>query len=292
MGIRYLNRFLMKHCITSRQKHAFSTLQGKTICIDILNYMYKYATDNKLLPQIKELLDLFRMYCIVPIFVFDGKAPIEKRDLLQKRREERWEAKQKWQQLQECFDSSIDEDTRSALEEEIAQWKRKAVQINAKDIAVVKELIESYDYQIINAVGEADEECALMVKRGKAWACMSEDMDLIVYGCDRVVRNVQLSNASLSLYLMKDILCNLGLTQKELREICVLSGTDYNISSTTNATQFNLLHTVKLYKKYKYNMTVCYSKDKLEFYHWLKKKTQCDINIPLLQQINTIFDIV
>jgi len=248
--------------------------------------MYKFATDNALLPHMTILLSLFQSYNISPIFVFDGKAPIEKRDLLQKRRQDRWEAKNQCTLLLERWNASTEEE-RGALEEELLQWKRRAVYLSYENIMDVKKLIGSFGYTIIEAEGEADEECALLVKRGKVWACMSEDMDMFVYGCERIVRNVQLNNAHLTLYSVRDILHHLGFSQEELREICVLSGTDYN---TVDTSSFHLLKTIKMYKKYKYNMSLSSGKQ-ISFYEWLKKKMQYDINIPLLLHINQMFQV-
>jgi len=272
---------LLENCKTSIKKIPVSALSGKTICIDSYNYMYKFAGDNILLSEMAKLLLLFQIHHITPLFVFDGKAPIEKRELLQKRRQDRWEAKQQCEQLQQKWDEITDEKSRMALEEEMIQWKRRALYLSTVDINAVKDLIRSFGYTIIDAVGEADEECASLVKRGKAWACMSEDMDLFVYGCDRVIRGIDLNTSSVTLYFVDDILRNLNMSQQELREICILSGTDYNIYEKP----FHLLHSVKLYKKYKSNSY----RNNLSFYEWLHKKMKYNINIPLLQNINKMF---
>jgi hypothetical protein len=94
-------------------------------------------------------------------------------------------------------------------------------------------------------------------------------------------------NHTAVLYDMKIILKNLGITQKELREICVLSGTDYN--SIVNEYKFknspNLYLTLKYFKKY-YK-----SKSNIEFYEWLLEKTDYITDYDLLQKINNIFDL-
>ena len=65
------------------------------------------------------------------------------------------------------------------------------------------------------------------------------------------------------LYDTKEILNSLGVTQKELREICVLSGTDYNYISDDNSKNAPTLYkTLSYFKKY--------HKEKVEigFYQW------------------------
>jgi hypothetical protein len=54
-----------------------------------------------------------------------------------------------------------------------------------------------------------------------------------------------------------------------LREICVVSGTDYNLNNTTNC---DLYTTLKYFKKYK-GLKVC-----LSFYDWLIENTNYTID--------------
>lgn len=133
--------------------------------------------------------------------------------------------------------------------------KRKFVNITKTDFDNVKKLIVAYGAVYYDAPGEADELCALLTIKGKVWACLSEDMDMFVYGCPRVIRYLSLLNHTAVLYEQKGILENLGLTQKELREICVISGTDYNIYNNENNDNNRglptLYNTLKHFKKYK-----------------------------------------
>ena len=110
----------------------------------------------------------------------------------------------------------------------------------------VKNLIRAYGATYYDAIGEADELCALLTVKDKVWACLSEDMDMFVYGCPRVIRYFSLLNHTAVLYDLNGILTSLGISQKELREICILSGTDYNIECEDS----NLLTTtLKHFKK-------------------------------------------
>ena len=38
------------------------------------------------------------------------------------------------------------------------------------------------------AIGEADKLCALMDKENAVWGCLSDDMDMFIYGCKKVLR--------------------------------------------------------------------------------------------------------
>ena len=163
------------------------------------------------------------------------------------------------------------------------QLKKQFVYMNHKKIEKVKELIRAYGATYYDAPGEADELCALLVNTNKVWACLSEDMDLFVYGCKRVLRYISLNNQTAILYYTKGILKELNMNQKELKEICVLSGTDYNINV------LNLFDIIKLFYKFKQALP------NQPFYEWLKlnidSTLKFNIDLDLLNKINSMFDI-
>ena len=43
------------------------------------------------------------------------------------------------------------------------------------------------------------------------------------------------------------------MTQKEFKEVCILSGTDYNIDADGNNEKVNLTQTFKYFRKFKIN---------------------------------------
>jgi hypothetical protein len=175
--------------------------------------------------------------------------------------------------------------------------KKQFIYITREKINTVKSLIRSYGATYYDAPGEADELCALLVLKNKVWACLSEDMDMFVYGCTRVIRYLSLFNRTAVLYDMKGILEKLGLTQKELREICVLSGTDYNIQKCDKTKNNpNLYETINLFYKYKKenennNENNNENKLNLEFYEWLKINSTYITDYELLKNIYDIFDL-
>ena len=81
----------------------------------------------------------------------------------------------------------------------------------------------------------ADQLCASLVLKNKVYACLSEDMDLFVYGCPRVLRYLSLLNLTVIMYYnTKDILNILDMSMRDFREICIVSVTDYNNEKTAN----------------------------------------------------------
>jgi flap endonuclease-1 len=286
MGIRYLNRFLKDNASPSIKLCKLSELSGKKIAVDISIYMYRFASDDTLIENMYLMLSVFRNYNIIPIFVFDGKPPPEKRELLQKRKDDKQEAEEEYIKLRRTLE--INKDMDDADKQEIIynmdMLKKKFISINKNDTEKIKKLIRAYGATYYDAPGEADELCAMLTIKEKVWGCLSEDMDMFVYGCPRVIRYISLLNHTVVIYDVKGILHNLGISQKELREICVLSGTDYNLEC--DDTKNTLTNTLKEFKKYHK------SKSTLDFYDWLNLNYNNYIkDFDLLKKIYDMFDL-
>lgn len=293
MGIKGLNRFLKDNASTAIKLISLAELSGKKIAVDISIYMYKYASDGILIENMYLMLSIFRHYNIIPIFIFDGKPPAEKKELLQKRREDKKTAETEYNILKNKL--TINEEMEDAEKQEIISnmdiLKRKFINISKSDIECVKSLIRAYGASYYDAPCEADEVCALLTIKGKVWATLSEDMDMFVYGCQRVVRYISLLNHTAVLYDVKIVLENLGITQRELREICILSGTDYNSLNDESKNAPNLYSTLKYFKKFfkeKRNEKIHTDK---QFYDWLLENTEYIKDIELLQKIYMMFDV-
>jgi hypothetical protein len=183
----------------------------------------------------------------------------------------------------------MDEIEKQELINNMDMLKRKFVHISKKDIENVKTLIRSYGATYYDAPGEADELCALLTIKGKVWACLSEDMDMFVYGCPRVLRYLSLLNHTVVLYDMKNILEMLSISQKELREICILSGTDYNSLHDDTKNTPTLDTTLKQFNKYRKDKTN--NKTNSEFYDWLIENTDYIKDYDLLLKIYDMFDL-
>jgi len=292
MGIRNLNRYLRNNCPESIRCINISDLSHKKIAVDISIYLYRYEAENALLENMYIMLSIFRYYNIIPIFIFDGKPPPEKRTLLLKRKLDREEAQIEYNKLQKQLETNNCNNTNNDDKYDIIvameQLKKQFVQINRDKIEKVKSLIRAYGAVYYDAHGEADELCALLVNTKKVWACLSEDMDLFVYGCTRVLRYFSLIGHTVVLYYTKGILNELNMTYNDFKEICILSGTDYNYNINTNNNN-SLKNTIEIYKKFKeYNVNNVNNKS---FYNWVNENTNYITNIELLTKINNMFDL-
>lgn len=280
MGIKNLNKFLQHSCNKSINQVHLSELCGKKIVIDTSIYLYRFMGDGCLLENFYLMISIFKQYNIIPLFVFDGKPPVEKEEILKQRKLEKKEAQDKYKILEKNLHDATDEE-KVELKETMEHLKRQFIRIHHNDIENVKTLIQSYGVSYVDAPGEADKLCAKMVCKNKAYACLSEDMDLFVYGCNRVLRYLSLLKKSAILYELPGILNELDMTMIEFQYICVVSGTDYNLSTKADTT---LNNTLKYFKKYKRS-------DSNNFYEWLEANTDYIDNIYELYNIVHMFSL-
>jgi 5'-3' exonuclease len=281
MGIKHLNKFLKKECNESIELLSLKSLSGKTIVVDTSIYLYKFLTDGEesLIENLLTMLNLFRFYKITPLFIFDGETPAEKKALLEKRKEEKKTAEREYYLLKDTMNENVE------TQKQMIELKKRFVYIKREQIELVKQFFDAYGVHYVVATGEADEMCASLVLKGTAWACLSEDMDMFVYGCSKILRYFSLINHTVVLYSMKYILKELDLTQTEFREICIMSGTDYN---TNFDETINLTNTMHYFNKYKERTKY---ENHVQFYQWLKENTNYEVDINMLERINNMFDI-
>lgn len=278
MGIQYLNRYLLDHCKkTSIQKIHLRSISNKIVAIDISIYLYKFVAENALLEHLYLMISLLRHYQIVPIFVFDGKPPAEKRELLLKRRLQKREAEEKYQLLKETMDAQkyVDVD----LLKELEALKKQMTTITFEHLQQAKDLMDAYGVHYLCAEGEADTLCVQLVKSGKAWGCMSDDMDMFVYGCPRVFRQLSMMNHSIMFYDTSAIMGDLGMDFATFQQIAVLSGTDYSVESN-----HSLKKTMQYFREYQQS-----GKDE-PFCMWLKKTTDY-IDIESFEVVTGMFEV-
>lgn len=280
MGIKKLNRFLREYCVKSITSMSLSELRDKKIVVDTSIYLYRFLGEGALIENMYLMISLFRNYNIKPIFIFDGKPPEEKSQTLEDRRAVKEKAKNKYNELSDLLKKVNDKDKADILMT-MDNLKKKFIKISSDDINQVKELMRAYGVSYLDAPGEADELCAKYVLKNKVYACLSEDMDMFVYGCHRVMRYLSLTKSSVIMYDYQGILDELNLTSNEFREICVISGTDYNIKSNKNT---SLHTTLKYFKKFK-------KEDRNDFYKWLNDTTNYIDDIIDLYSIYNMFEL-
>ena len=139
----------------------------------------------------------------------------------------------------------------------------------------------AYGVNYYEASGEADCLCAKLVNDGYADACLSEDMDLFVYGCKIILRYISVLNSTVVKYDFENILKDLDLSFNEFQQICIVSGCDYY---KTN--ELNISKSMKLFDDYRYGLN-----GEETFIEWLLNKgIYLDNNIDY-DKIEALFNI-
>ena len=287
MGIKNLNRFLLDNCSKkSITKIHLSKLSGKKVVIDVSIYLYKFLGENALLENMYLFISILKKYDIIPIFIFDGKPPPEKKQLLIKRLIEKMEAEKKYLNIKEDL---VTEQNKEKKEEKILEMellKKQFIRIKDDDIRKVKDLFDAYGVSYYCANGEADQLCAYLNKTEQVWGCISDDMDMFLYGCKFVIRHISLLNHTAVLYDTDKMLSDLKMSSQIFNEIMILSGTDYNINNETS-----LNETIKWYYEYmKYSVKENNNKH-YGFYLWLVKNTKYIKNYELLLRTYQMFQV-
>ena len=288
MGIKQLNHFLIENCTTKAiYKINLKQLANKVVVIDTSIYLYKFAEKSAVAENIYLMISIFRQYNIVPVFVFDGKPPAEKKALLIKRKLEKDAAEAKYNELKSAIESGESINDGTAIEME--RLKKQFVRVTENDIVKSKDIMMAYGVPYIEAKGESDHLCAFLVKHGFAWACLSDDMDMFLYGCHRVIRHLSLLNHEGIMYDMNQILYDLDMSQDAFNDIAILSGTDYNLNENKS-----LSDTVRLYMRFREWSNLNITKRSIvtnTFYEWLIENTNYISNINNIQHIRQMFDL-
>ena len=264
MGVKYLNKFLYDQCPRGMQYITFDQLKGKTIIVDISIYLYRFKALDDLNTLIQKMLLDFIKYDIRAIFIFDGKPKQNKQTELIFRKQQKEKA---WQEYKQLVDNNTCSDKLQVL-------KQQSTKISILDVKNVKTIMDSMGAIYTVAPHEADELCAKLAVDNQLY-CMSDDMDMLVYGCNRVLRNVDFDTKTAVLYKLDDILKYLNLSYDDFKRLCVLSGTDYYKSNK------NILF--KIYSKYR--LSNC-----TNLYEWLKSNNISE-NFELLETICNDFNI-
>lgn len=281
MGIKYLNQYLMKNCSSNAiKKTGLQEFQGKTIVVDISIYIYKFLVDGQYMEHLYLFLGLFHYYQITPIFIFDGKPPPEKWDLIKKRRSEKKAAQLEYNEL---IVRQVDGTINMDVQEKLDLLKKKMVTLKDADLVKTKELIAAFGYTYFEAVGEADELCAYFVLTGIAWACLTDDMDMFLYGCPRVIRNLSMMKKEAVLYNTQMIIADLQIhSLYDFIQILILLGTDYSTIYTIGIKQ-----AIDYYREYKGE-----SEQQIDWYNWLQLKCELPEENPftvLYQQFISVY---
>jgi flap endonuclease-1 len=331
MGIRALNKFLQAKCKSSIKSIPLSELSGKKIAVDISIYLYKYISENVLLENLYLMISIFRTNNITPIFIFDGKPPAEKNETIATRKKNKIDAREEYYRLKLLIESmktttdtdqdavadanadsgALVETTEYAqkqkqneindISQTMEQLKKKFISIKYDDIQNVKTLLQAYGMTYFEAPGEADILCAKLVTNNLVYACLSEDTDMFVYGCGRVLRYLSLTLSNVVIYDLNHILKTLNISMDIFKKICILYGCDYSHDSLVEnnicCEPQEMLHNMNIFNAFqvfkKYRDAGAGEGDTIDFYEWIiNEKIHSTQYIDEINKNMKLFDIV
>ncbi len=231
--------------LVPRAKVSLDDLGGKTFAVDAYNALYQFLaiirgpTGTPLMDRTGRVTShlsglLYRTTNLAErgirlVYVFDGKPPTLKEVEIKRRR-------------------AIKEEAIVKYEAAIAGGQAEEAKKYAQATASLKDLMVEDSVQLLNYLGvpyvhapsEGEAQAAYMASRGDVWGAVSQDFDSLLFGANRLVRNLAISGRRKlpmrEAYVQVDpeavtlleTLQQLGLSREQLVDLGVLIGTDFN----------------------------------------------------------------
>jgi len=229
MGVRGLNGIIKNKAKEAIRIVNLEEYKGKTVAIDGNLYLYKFLSNHgNMIDGLFLMINKLKKFKIIPVFVFDGKAPDEKSDTIAERKEQKELFEKEIEELEEEKLRIIDIERIKEIEIKIYELRGKLIYLTKELIEKAKELLDLMGVIYIRGNGEAEQICVKLVKMGLADLVISDDMDVIPLGSKKVLRDFNLKFDTVREYDVEKIQKGLNLSPKKLINLCILLGTDYN----------------------------------------------------------------
>lgn len=255
----------LKDLLTTKEVE-IKALGGKVLVVDSYNILYQFLSsirqrDGSLLMDSKgnvtsHLTGLFNRttklmsYGIRLAFVFDGEPPKLKFKERERRKTLKIAAEKKYEK------AKIEKDV-VAMKKYAARTSRLTTQM----VEEAKQLVKAMGCPVIQAPSEGEAQAAFIVNHGDAYATASQDYDSLLYGSQRMVKNLTLSGRKkqkdrLSYETIKPVIIDLaenlnllGIDREQLIVLAMLVGTDFNVGGIKGIGPKRAYDLVKKHKK-------------------------------------------
>lgn len=229
MGISGLNNFIFSNVQGAVKTYPYAKYGGKVFVFDTNILLYKYCY---MYPNDMPSFVLCFMYKIItllsngimPVFVFDGKPPIEKDRVIKRRYINKKQIREKLNRLNEVKNKTF------RVKEQISKLEKQSFTVTRFHKQAVQRLFDHLGVPWFNAEGEAEEMCAILQKNGIVDYTVSEDTDTFVFGCDKVIRMLKNSSSYVKEISLPMILRSTGMSYEKFVDMCILAGCDYTDS--------------------------------------------------------------
>lgn len=231
--------------IIPRREVGIADFRGKTLAVDALNTLYQFLSiirqydgtplkDNK--GNVTSHLSgiFYRSMNLMQegvklVYVFDGKPPAFKFATNSSRKKTRENARVKWE---EAIENGELKDAK--------KYAQASVEITSSILSESKELLFALGIPVVEAPSEGEAQAAYMAQKGLVYATASSDLDTLLFGSPRLVRNLNITGkrklAGTSVYKdirpemieLSELYRSLNINQEQLINMGILIGTDYN----------------------------------------------------------------
>lgn len=167
---------------------------------------------------------------IKPVYVFDGKPPGLKYAELNRRKELKKKAAQDAEDAALRYNQATNEEEEQEALDDMNKASRRNLHVTKKQTEDVKKLLRLMGIPVVNAPGEAEAQCAELVRGDKCFAVGTEDMDALTFGSKVMLRKLTMPESSKEKVIeihMDAVLESLKLTYDEFVDLCILCGCDY-----------------------------------------------------------------
>ena len=251
MGIKGLTSLIKKESPNSIETVGLYKLENKRVAIDTSIFLYKSLanvrhngdylrnTEGKIVSHIIGLFNKTIQYLslgIVPIYIFDGKPPVEKQSILDERNKKATKSKE----LSE--NSSTIEDKQ--------KHEKNSIRIKKYHIDDLKKLFDLMGVSYIHANGEAEAYASELCRIGYVDYVVSEDMDTLASGAPRMIRSCLDRKIKrrdvVSVINLNKMLEDFNMNMDQFLDVCILSGCDYcpiTIPKVGSVRSFNYIKT-------------------------------------------------
>ena len=263
MGIKNLLLFLRPYM----KKINMNELKNKRIGIDGYVWIHKGIFSDKMdivdninsnnyINYIIKNIKILKKYYIYPIFVFDGrKLCIKHKEVIyrQIRREE--------------------QEKKAMIYKKKDYLKYKKIMINTIKVGheMTKKVIKKLDelnIEYIISPHESDAQLSYLDKIGYIDYVITEDSDLIAYGCKKILYKYDSINETFMLIKLNDIFRLFNYDYNKLLEFCILSGCDYfKMKGVGIKTSYNYFQKQSNFKSSDYMINMNFYFAKYTFIH-------------------------
>ena len=235
MGIRGLNGYL-KWKVSGppgRQPMRFAAgvATGERWAIDCSCILYRARSAGlSPLTTMAFLISRIRRMGAEPIVVFDGKPPVAKTEVTERRQADRAAARARTAVLREELATTPDltETERGEREVEIATLQAASPSIARPEKNELKQFLYAAGVLAVTAQGEADDLLGFLARSGAVTAVVSTDYDMLARGVGCLIIPETPDAAVCTQIRLGGVLADLRLTYDQFVVACVLMGSDYS----------------------------------------------------------------